>query len=121
MMESVASVAVQSSQTEDIATRLLSGSLHAGYPPVEQFLTIDGLLRSHAAQPDAAKQPLICYPVRGADDYEEHTAADIDRYVDIAVHYYMKQGLMPAVRQVWHDVLITTDGLYRIPALTEPR
>ncbi|KAK5788766.1 hypothetical protein VI817_009724 [Penicillium citrinum] len=90
-------VEVQTSPSKaDIATRLLNGTLHAAYPPIEHFLTIDGLLKSHAAQPDEARKPLICYPIQGADDFEEHTAGDLDRYTDVAVQYYMKQGLGPA-------------------------
>ena len=98
--ETATRVALQSSQNEDIATRLLNGTLHAAYPPVEQFMTIDGLLKSHVAQPDGARRPLICYPIREANDFEEHTAADIDRYTDVAVRFYMEQGLQPAVRRI---------------------
>lgn len=97
--ETATTVALQPSQNNDIATRLLSGTLHAAYPPVERFMTIDGLLKSHVAQPDGARRPLICYPIRDANDFEEHTAADLDRYTDVAVQYYMNQGLVPAVRQ----------------------
>ena len=86
----------------DISTRLLNGTLHAGYPAIENFMTIDGLLKSHAAEPDAAQKPLICYPVRGAADFEEHTAGDLDRYTDVAVRYYMEKGLQPAVRSNWY-------------------
>jgi hypothetical protein len=85
-------------QTKDIATRLLNGTLHSQWPAFEQFKTIDGLLKSHAAQPDEGKHPLICYPIRGAADFEEHTASDIDRYTDVAVRFYMQQGLTAAVR-----------------------
>ncbi|KAJ5675545.1 hypothetical protein N7462_008442 [Penicillium macrosclerotiorum] len=94
--ETTTDVGAQLLQTKDIATRLLNGTLHADYPPFEQFMTIDGLLKSHAAQPDDTRKPLICYPIRGAADFEEHTAGDIDRYTDVAVHYYMKRGLNPA-------------------------
>ena len=90
-------VAILPSPTEDLATRLLNGTLYAGYPPIEQFMTIDGLLKSHAAQPDEGKLPLICYPVKKAADFEEHTGGDLDRYTDIAAHYYMERGLPPAV------------------------
>ncbi|KAJ6085575.1 hypothetical protein N7499_005204 [Penicillium canescens] len=83
-------------EAKDIASRLLNGTLHAQWPDIEEFHTIDGLLKSHAAQPDDAKRPLICYPIRGAADFEEHTAGDIDRYTDVAVRYYMEQGLPPA-------------------------
>lgn len=92
-----ATLAVQPSRAQDIATRLFNGTLHARYPPVEKFMTIDGLLRSHAAEPDAAQRPLICYPNRSANDFEEHTAKDLDRYTDVAARFYMEHGLPPAV------------------------
>ncbi|KAJ5124163.1 Male sterility NAD-binding [Penicillium bovifimosum] len=89
---------VESPQMGDIhiATRLLNGTLHSQWPKHEQFATIDGLLRSHAAQPDEAQHPLICYPVHGAADFEKHTAKDIDHYTEVAVRYYTQQGLAPA-------------------------
>ncbi|KAJ5357760.1 hypothetical protein N7541_004918 [Penicillium brevicompactum] len=90
------STAVKPLQTRDIATRLLNGTLHSQWPAFEQFETIDGLLKSHAAQPDEGKYPLICYPIRAAADFEEHTAGDIDRYTDVAVRFYMQQGLTAA-------------------------
>lgn len=92
-------VAVEPLETRDIATRLLKGTLHSQWRAHEQFATIDGLLKSHAAQPDEARRPLICYPVLRADDFEEHTAGDIDRYTDVAARYYMQQGLVSAVRK----------------------
>ncbi|CAG8080604.1 unnamed protein product [Penicillium olsonii] len=90
------STGVKPLQTKDIATRLLNGTLHSQWPAFEQFETVDGLLKSHAAQPDEGKHPLICYPIRGAADFEEHTAGDIDRYTDVAVRFYMQQGLTAA-------------------------
>lgn len=104
MTTTTTTVATLPFQPQDITTRLLNGTLHASYPPVEQFMTIDGLLKSHAAQPDQAKRPLICYPVRGAADFEEHTAGDLDRYTDLAVRYYMEKGLPPAVSS---DIIYT--------------
>lgn len=102
LTETATTVEVQASQSKaDIANRLLNGTLHAGYPPIEKFMTIDGLLKSHAAQSDAARKPLICYPVQAADDFEEHTAADLDRYTDVAVQFYLQQGLVPAVGMNW--------------------
>lgn len=94
-----ATMAMMPSQPQDIATRLLNGTLHAGYPPVEKFMTIDGLLKAHAAHPDQSSKPLICYPVRQAADFEEHTAGDLDRYTDVTVRYYMDKGLAPAVSE----------------------
>ncbi|KAJ5930389.1 hypothetical protein N7466_005882 [Penicillium verhagenii] len=95
-MTETTTVAVPSSQTEDLATRLLNGTLHAGFPPIEQFMTIDGLVKSHAAQSNQAARPLICYPVHKADDFELHTAGDLDKYTDIASRYFMENGLPPA-------------------------
>jgi hypothetical protein len=96
--QTVTTVAVQASLSkEEIAERLFNGTLHADYAPVEQFMTIDGLLKSHAAQSDQARKPLICYPARKADDFEEHTARDLDQYTDLAVQYYIQQGIKPAV------------------------
>ena len=65
------------------------------HPPPEKFITIDGLLRSHAAEAD--QKPLVCYPHSGVSDFEEHTAKDLDRYVDLAVQFYIRNGLKPAV------------------------
>jgi hypothetical protein len=63
---------------------------------IERFQTIDGLIRSHAAEHD--QKPAICYPVKAAADFEEHTPAEVDRYTDITAQYYIDQGLKPAVR-----------------------
>ncbi|KAK3075367.1 hypothetical protein LTR53_001372 [Teratosphaeriaceae sp. CCFEE 6253] len=66
---------------------------HASYPPIDTFGTIDGLLKSHAAERE--QKPLIAYPKSGVDDFEEHTAADLDRYTDAAVSLYVRHGLAP--------------------------
>ena len=58
-------------------------------------MTIDGLLRSHAAEPD--QKPLVCYPYQGVSDFEEHSAKDIERYTNLAVQFYVRHGLEPAV------------------------
>jgi hypothetical protein len=98
MTETATTVELQSSlSAADISERLLNGTLHAGYPAIERFMTIDGLLKSHAAEPDRSKKPLICYPVRGAADFEQHTAVDLDRHTDVVVQYYIENGLQPAV------------------------
>jgi len=68
---------------------------HSIYPPIERFQTIDGVLRSHAAEHE--QKPAICYPVNAAADYEEHTPAEIDRYTDTTAQYYIGHGLQPAV------------------------
>ena len=65
------------------------------HSPIEQYQTIDSLLRSHAAETE--QKPLICYPATGVSDFEEHTAAAIDRYTDLAVQHYIENGLQPAV------------------------
>lgn len=65
------------------------------YLPISRYMTIDGLLKAHAAESD--QRPLICYPRSGTCDYEEHTAADIDRFTDAAVQYYQDNGFKPAV------------------------
>lgn len=93
----VTTVRPQHAQADDIATRLRNGTLHSGYPPIEQYMTIDGLLKSHAAQSDEGCRPLICYPIRGAADFEEHTAGQLDRYTEIATRFYTSNGLLPAV------------------------
>src|SRR4051812_46878723 len=68
---------------------------HSIYPPIERFQTIDGVVRSHAAEQE--QKPAICYPVSAAADFEEHTPAEVDRYTDIAAQYYIHQGLLPVV------------------------
>jgi hypothetical protein len=69
---------------------------HSIYPPIERFQTIDGVIRSHAAEEE--QKPAICYPFKTAADFEEHTPAEVDRYTDTAAQYYIDQGLQPAVR-----------------------
>jgi hypothetical protein len=69
---------------------------HSIYPPIERFQTIDGVIRSHAAEEE--QKPAICYPVKAAADFEEHTPAEVDRYTDTTAQYYIDQGLQPAVR-----------------------
>jgi len=67
----------------------------ANRPHPSVYLTIDGLIRSHAAED--ADIPMIGYPAQGVSDYEIHTAKVVDRYVDAACWWYQKQGLQPAV------------------------
>lgn len=67
----------------------------ASYLPIARYQTIDGLLKSHAAEPD--QTPLICYPKSTASDFELHTGRDLDQFVDAAVQFYVKNGLQPAV------------------------
>jgi hypothetical protein len=65
------------------------------HPPIEKFITLDGMLKSHAAEPE--QKPLICYPHKGVVDFEEYTAAAIDAYADAAVQFYIENGLKPVV------------------------
>lgn len=67
----------------------------ASYLPIARFQTIDGLLKSHAAEPE--QTPLICYPRSTASDFELHTGKDLDQYTDAAVQFYLQNGLEPAV------------------------
>ncbi|EME44159.1 NRPS-like protein [Dothistroma septosporum NZE10] len=66
----------------------------ASYLPTSRFNTIDGLLKSHAAEPE--QTPLICYPKEGAADFELHTGQDLDRFTDAAVQFYLANDLEPA-------------------------
>ena len=70
----------------------------ASYLPTSRFNTIDGLLKSHAAEPE--QTPLICYPKEGAADFELHTGQDLDRFTDAAVQFYLANGIEPAVRSI---------------------
>ena len=79
----------------------------ASYLPTSKFNTIDGLLKSHAAEPE--QTPLICYPKEGAADFELHTGQDLDRFTDAAVQFYLANGLEPAVRHIEHMFLCSND------------
>ena len=65
------------------------------HAPLEKFHTIDGLLKSHAAESD--QKPLMCYPKSGVSDFEEYTAKAIDEFVNSAVQYYIENGIQSAV------------------------
>jgi hypothetical protein len=70
------------------------------------YLTIDGLLKSHASDP--SDPILIGYPATGVSDFEEFTATDLDRFADAAVARYTDLGLPPAVRHsLFSDLTIT--------------
>lgn len=64
-------------------------------PPPSTYLTIDGLIRSHASEEDDI--PMIGYPEKGVSDYEIHTAKTVDRFVDAACWWYQENGLQSAV------------------------
>lgn len=85
---------------------------HSAYPPIEKFLTIDGLLKSHASEAD--QPPLICFPATGAADYEEHTATDLDTLADAACARYIELGLQPAVRFILSFDYYPADTIGRI-------
>ena len=65
--------------------------------PIEEYVTIDNLLKSHAAE--SQQKPLICYPNAGVSDFEEYTASTLDRFTDNAVDFYLQNGLTAAVRR----------------------
>ncbi|KAK3715521.1 hypothetical protein LTR37_007009 [Vermiconidia calcicola] len=64
------------------------------HPPIEKFTTIDRLLKSHAAEP--IQKPLIFYPSTGVSDFEEYTGTALDCLTDLAVQFYIRNGLEPA-------------------------
>jgi hypothetical protein len=84
------------SETEKESTKPAVFNDFTRHPPIENFVTIDGLLKSHAAEEE--QRPLVCYPYKGVNDFEEYTAAAIDQYTDLAVQFYIENGLKPAVR-----------------------
>jgi len=87
----------------------------ANRPDPSFYLTIDGLIRSHAAED--AEIPMIGYPAQGISDYEIHTAKAVDRYVDAACWWYQKQGLQPAV-SAYECISLLTSDLPRTPQAT---
>lgn len=91
-MGSMSETVTATAQPETLALKPVD---HARFPPPEQYHTIDGLLRSHAADTD--DKGLICYPAKGVADFEEHTAKDLNRFTNAAVARYVELGLEPAV------------------------
>lgn len=87
-----------SSPAQPLAAENSSKSGMATRPPPSHYLTIDGLLRSHASE--VTEIPLVGYPATGVDDFEVHTAKALDKYVDAACQWYQQQGLAPAVRRL---------------------
>ncbi|KAI7353505.1 hypothetical protein KC336_g22374, partial [Hortaea werneckii] len=85
------STATIEAQSRSVVFRPVDHSLN---PEPEKFHTIDGLLRSHASEPD---QPtLVCYPAKGVADFEEWSARDLNKFTDAAVARYRASGLEPA-------------------------
>ena len=72
------------------------------HPPIEKFTTIDRLLKSHAAEP--IQKPLIFYPSTGVSDFEEYTGTALDCLTDLAVQFYIRNGLEPAVCYRYFDI-----------------
>lgn len=83
----------------------------ASYLPVSRFNTIDGLLKSHGAEPE--QTPLICYPKEGTADFELHTGQDLDRFTDSAVQFYLANGLQSAVSCLRTDCFIALTNIFR--------
>jgi hypothetical protein len=88
-------------------------------PSPDTYLTIDGLLKSHASDP--SNPILIGYPATGVSDFEEYTARDLDRFADIAVRSYGDLGLPPAVSNFYSSDLTITDPMSRTLVLTKHR
>ena len=95
LTDAAMSTTVTVTQTEQRSAATAGRMDHSIYPPIEKYQTIDGIVRSHAA--DKEQKPIICYPVKGAADFEEHTSAEVDRYCDTTAQYYIDNGLGLAV------------------------
>lgn len=90
----------------------------------DSLSTIDDLIKSHASESEDF--PLVAAPVSGVIDFEEHSARDIDRYVDAAAQCLLSKGLPPAdpardeapiaglLCQSGLDMVITLLGLIRL-------
>lgn len=63
----------------------------------DSLYTIDDLIRSHASEPEDFT--LIGSPVSGLEDFEEHSARDVNRFADAAAAKLQEFGLQPAVGQ----------------------
>jgi hypothetical protein len=78
-----------------------------------EIYTLDELIKRRASQLEDA--PLLGYPKTGFTDYEEHSAASIDKYVDAAVVVLQQRGL-PVVVSVPQTkctiLLLTYPGRY---------
>lgn len=83
----------EQSLTPEFSREELAREAEYGY---KRFGTVDGILRSHAADP--SNPVLFAYPVHGVADFEEYTAKDLDRFVDAAAAKYISFGVLPAVR-----------------------
>ena len=70
-----------------------------------EICTIDELIKRRAFE--LKDSPLLAYPSTGFTDYEKHSAAAIDRYVDAAVAVLQRQGLH-AVVSIRRPDLIST-------------
>ncbi|KAL6415833.1 hypothetical protein AUP68_00035 [Ilyonectria robusta] len=75
----------------DTATPAVSQA--AAYEPEPKLYTIDELVKRRASELGDA--PLLGYPAAGVDDFVEHSARAVDKYVDAAVVELRKLGLNP--------------------------
>lgn len=76
-------------ETEELPTRTLL------LPSDGEIYTIDELIRRRAAE--LKDSPLIGYPNEGVTDYEDHSAAAVDKYVDAAAAVLQRKGLKRVV------------------------
>ncbi|KAF2827772.1 acetyl-CoA synthetase-like protein [Ophiobolus disseminans] len=58
-----------------------------------EIYTLDELIKRRASE--LRDLPLLGYPREGLVDFEEHSAAAFDRYIDAAAHALQKRGLKP--------------------------
>lgn len=80
----------------DTATPAVSRA--AAYEPEAKLYTVDELVKRRASELGDA--PLLGYPAAGVDDFVEHSARAVDKYVDAAVVELRKLGLNPVVRAI---------------------
>ncbi|OTA37704.1 hypothetical protein BTJ68_02495 [Hortaea werneckii EXF-2000] len=90
-MATMISTATIEARSRSVVFRPVDHSLN---PEPEKFHTTDGLLRSHASEPD--QPPLVCYPAKGVADFEEWSARDLNKFTNAAVARYRESGLEPA-------------------------
>jgi len=63
--------------------------------PDNEIYTLDELVKRRASE--LRDSPLLGYPRQGLTDYEEHSAAALDKYVDAAAAALQLRGLTPVV------------------------
>lgn len=77
------------------ATVIESANVQSASLRTQPIFTIDELIRRRAQELEDA--PLIGYPKEDIVDYEEHSARNVDQYVDAAVAKFRQWGLSPVV------------------------